>query len=93
MLRLHSLCLLFVRFLSTAQLTVGRPTSAICSFCSCRPKFWWTSTFNALGLIATFVFLPDPARISLAETDRRWRYLCTGKTYHGEAINSKSISW
>ncbi len=74
-----------------------RPKPTVCSSwlsaSTCRPKLWWTSTLNALGLIATFIFLPDPARISLAETDRCWRYLCTGRTYHGEAINSKSLSW
>ncbi len=31
-------------------------------------------------------------RISLAETDRRWRYILAGRTYHGEAINPKSLS-
>lgn len=40
----------------------------------------------------TLLFLPDPLRISLAETDRRWRYITAGRTYHGEAINPKSLS-
>ena len=70
-----------------------RPKLATSQLCACRPKFWWTSTFNALGLIATFVILPDPARISLAETHRRCRYLTNGKTYNGEPIKAKSLSW
>ncbi|DBA96631.1 TPA: hypothetical protein ACH3X1_015490 [Trebouxia sp. C0004] len=57
-----------------------------------RNKFWATSTFNVAGFLLTLVFLPDPMRISLAETDRRWRYILAGRTYHGEAINPKSLS-
>ena len=58
----------------------------------CRNKFWATATFNVVGFILTLLFLPDPLRISLAETDRRWRYITAGRTYHGEAINPKSLS-
>lgn len=58
----------------------------------CRNKFWATATFNVVGFILTLVFLPDPLRISLAETDRRWRYITSGRTYHGEAVNPKSLS-
>ncbi|KAL3156851.1 hypothetical protein ABBQ38_001120 [Trebouxia sp. C0009 RCD-2024] len=57
-----------------------------------RNKFWATATFNVVGFFLTLVFLPDPLRISLAETDRRWRYIMAGRTYHGEAINPKSLS-
>lgn len=57
-----------------------------------RNKFWSTATFNAAGFLLTLFFLPDPLRISLAETDRRWRYITSGRTYHGEAINTKSLS-
>lgn len=57
-----------------------------------RNKFWGTATFNAAGFLLTLFFLPDPLRISLAETDRRWRYITSGRTYHGEAINTKSLS-
>ena len=62
-----------------------------CDDC-CRNKFWATSTFNVAGFLLTLIFLPDPMRISLAETDRRWRYILAGRTYHGEAINPKSLS-
>ena len=57
-----------------------------------RNKFWSTATFNGAGFLLTLLFLPDPLRISLAETDRRWRYITSGRTYHGEAVNTKSLS-
>ena len=31
-------------------------------------------------------------RLSLTELDRRFSFIAQGKTYHGEAINPKSLS-
>eukprot|EP00891_Asterochloris_glomerata_P003209 jgi/Astpho2/3209/Aster-05735 len=58
------------------------------------PKFWWTSTLNALGLIATFNFLPNPARTSLAETDCRWRfekYILRQHKYYNRQLDHEEL--
>jgi hypothetical protein len=58
-----------------------------------RAKFWWTASFNVAGFLLTLVFLPDPARLSLTEGDRRWRYIKAGREYHGEAVNPRGLSY
>ena len=57
-----------------------------------RTKFWLTASFNIGGFILTLLFMPDPLRVSLAEVDRRWAYIRSGRTYHGEAINPRNLS-
>lgn len=57
-----------------------------------RTKFWLTASFNIGGFFLTLLFMPDPMRVSLAEVDRRWAYLRSGRTYHGEAVNPRNLS-
>ncbi|CAK0780840.1 hypothetical protein CVIRNUC_005193 [Coccomyxa viridis] len=57
-----------------------------------RQKFWITASFNFGGALLTLLFMPDPLRLSLTELDRRFSFIAQGKTYHGEAINPKSLS-
>ncbi|MCJ1428374.1 hypothetical protein MMC29_006283 [Sticta canariensis] len=57
-----------------------------------RHKFWLTASFNIGGFLLTLLFMPDPLRVSLAEVDRRWNYLRTGRVYHGEAVKPGNLS-
>ena len=57
-----------------------------------RTKFWLTASFNIGGFFLTLLFMPDPVRVSLAEGDRRWAYLRSGRIYHGEAIAPGNLS-
>lgn len=57
-----------------------------------RLKFWLTASFNIGGFLLTLLFMPDPLRVSLAEVDRRWAYLRSGRVYHGEAVKPGNLS-
>jgi MFS family permease len=58
-----------------------------------KPRFWWCSGLNSVGIFLTFFFVPEPLRVPLAELDRRYAYHSAGKVYHGEAINPQNISF
>ena len=43
----------------------------------------WCSGLNTVGIFLTFLFVPEPLRVPLAELDRRYAYSTAGKVYHG----------
>ncbi len=43
----------------------------------------WCSGLNTVGIFLTFLFVPEPLRVPLAELDRRYAYSAAGKVYHG----------
>ncbi len=43
----------------------------------------WTSALSTVGIFLTFLFVPEPLRVPLAELDRRYAYHSAGKVYHG----------
>ena len=43
----------------------------------------WCSGLNTVGIFLTFLFVPEPLRVPLAELDRRYAYSSAGKVYHG----------
>lgn len=43
----------------------------------------WTSALSTVGIFLTWLFVPEPLRVPLAELDRRYAYHTAGKVYHG----------
>merc|ERR1712136_199444 len=48
-----------------------------------------------IGVVLTFVFIPNVTKLDLQEQDKRWKYILAGKEdeYNGEAINPKYLSF
>ncbi len=46
----------------------------------------WCSGLNTVGIFLTFLFVPEPLRVPLAELDRRYAYSAAGKVYHGALL-------
>ncbi len=46
----------------------------------------WCSGLNTVGIFLTFLFVPEPLRVPLAELDRRYAYTQAGKVYHGASV-------
>jgi hypothetical protein len=38
-----------------------------------------------VGILVTFLFVPEPLRVPLSELDRRYEYYQAGKVYHGSS--------
>ena len=55
------------------------PELSLTSRTLCR----WCSGLNTVGIFLTFLFVPEPLRVPLAELDRRYAYSQAGKVYHG----------
>lgn len=47
-----------------------------------------------MGMLLTWLFLPDTTGLDLKEQERRWQYLRTGREadYHGVAVHPKHLS-
>jgi hypothetical protein len=43
----------------------------------------WCAALSSVGIFLTFLFVPEPLRVPLAELDRRYAYHQAGKVYHG----------
>lgn len=57
-------------------------------------RFYVVPWFGLLGLVVTFVFMPDTTGLDLKEQERRWAFIRAGREYdyHGVAINPKHLS-
>ena len=53
----------------------------------------WCSGLNTVGIFLTFLFVPEPLRVPLAELDRRYAYTSAGKVYHGVPVLCVSCLW
>ncbi len=45
----------------------------------------WCAALNTVGILVTFLFVPEPLRVPLSELDRRYEYYQAGKVYHGSS--------
>ena len=59
-----------------------------------QTKFYVVPWFGLIGMLLTFVFLPDTTGLDLKEQERRWRYIREGKAeeYHGVAVHPNHLS-
>ena len=79
--------------------TVGRRVAHIwrtclsCQASICKPVVTcrWCSGLNTVGIFLTFLFVPEPLRVPLAELDRRYTYTSAGKVYHGAFLALKLV--
>ncbi|KAK9454379.1 phosphate transporter PHO84 [Dipodascopsis uninucleata] len=64
------------------------------NYISDQTKFYFVPWFGLLGMILTFLFLPDTTGLDLMEQDRRWDFIRTGRSaeYHGIAIHPRHLS-
>ena len=62
----------------------AEPNSIVYS--DCIPCGRWTSALSTVGIFLTFLFVPEPLRVPLAELDRRYAYHTAGKVYHGASL-------
>lgn len=60
-----------------------------------RTKFILITMCTLVGMIVTFVFIPDTTGLDLAERQRYWQLVIQGKPhdYHGVAIHPEHLSW
>ena len=59
-----------------------------------QTKFYVVPWFGLLGVILTWLFLPDTTGLDLKEQERRWNYIREGREheYHGAAVHPKHLS-
>jgi hypothetical protein len=68
--------------------------SVLYNYIDTQTKFYVVPWFGLVGLIVTFLFLPDTTGLDLKEQERRWNYIRSGREadYHGIAIHPKHLS-
>ncbi|EKD19010.1 uncharacterized protein L3040_006504 [Drepanopeziza brunnea f. sp. 'multigermtubi'] len=59
-----------------------------------QTKFYFVPWFGLVGMLLTYIFLPDTTGLDLKEQERRWAYLRDGRDseYHGIAVHPKHLS-
>ncbi|KAF4122627.1 to MFS phosphate transporter [Geosmithia morbida] len=59
-----------------------------------RTKFHVVPWFGLVGMLLTFLFLPDTTGLDLKEQERRWTYIRAGRDhdYHGVAVHPSHLS-
>lgn len=64
------------------------------SYTSVQTRFYVVPWFGLLGVLVTWLFLPDTTGLDLKEQERRWAYIRSGREheYHGVAIHRKHLS-
>jgi hypothetical protein len=64
------------------------------NYISTQTKFYFVPWFGLMGMIVTFLFLPDTTGLDLKEAERRWQYIRAGREqdYHGVAVHPKHLS-
>jgi hypothetical protein len=57
-------------------------------------KFFVVPWFGLVGMLITFLFLPDTTGLDLKEQERRWHYIRAGRAseYHGVAVHPTHLS-
>ncbi|TQS35380.1 hypothetical protein Golomagni_04201 [Golovinomyces magnicellulatus] len=68
--------------------------SVLYNYISDRRKFYVVPWFGLVGMILTWLFVPDTTGLDLKEQERRWDFIRAGKEsdYHGIAVHSKHLS-
>ncbi|KAF4980952.1 hypothetical protein FZEAL_3147 [Fusarium zealandicum] len=68
--------------------------SVLYNYIDDQTKFYVVPWFGLLGMLLTWVFLPDTTGLDLKEQERRWHYIRDGKEeeYHGVAVNPAHLS-
>ncbi|RKF53435.1 Inorganic phosphate transporter 1-2 [Golovinomyces cichoracearum] len=59
-----------------------------------QTKFYVVPWFGLVGMILTWIFVPDTTGLDLKEQERRWEFIRAGKEsdYHGIAVHSNHLS-
>lgn len=74
---------------------LGALTAAVMyNYISTQTKFYVVPWFGLLGMLLTWLFLPDTTGLDLKEQERRWQYIRAGREqdYHGVAVHPKHLS-
>ncbi|KAH8893818.1 MFS general substrate transporter [Thozetella sp. PMI_491] len=68
--------------------------SVLYNYIDTQTKFYVVPWFGLIGMLLTFVFLPDTTGLDLKEQERRWAYLREGRgeDYHGIAVHPQHLS-
>ncbi|KAI9746798.1 MAG: hypothetical protein M1835_002410 [Candelina submexicana] len=80
---------------SAAVGKLGALTPAILyNYIDNQTKFLVGPWFGLIGMILTWLFLPDTTGLDLKEQERRWQYIHAGREedYHGIAIHPRHLS-
>lgn len=64
------------------------------NYISTQQKFYIVPWFGLMGMLLTWLFLPDTTGLDLKEQERRWQFLRAGREadYHGVAVHPKHLS-
>jgi len=64
------------------------------NYISTQQKFYIVPWFGLMGMLLTWLFLPDTTGLDLKEQERRWQFIRAGKEheYHGIAVHPKHLS-
>lgn len=68
--------------------------SVLYNYIDTPTKFLVVPWFGLLGMVLTYLFLPDTTGLDLKEQERRWRYIRENRAheYHGVAVNPRHLS-
>lgn len=68
--------------------------SVLYNYIDDQTKFYVVPWFGLIGMLLTWLFLPDTTGLDLKEQERRWSYIIQGKAdeYHGVAVNPQHLS-
>jgi len=64
------------------------------NYISTQQKFYIVPWFGLMGMLLTWLFLPDTTGLDLKEQERRWHFIRAGREheYHGTAVHPKHLS-
>jgi hypothetical protein len=64
------------------------------NYISTQQKFYIVPWFGLMGMLLTWLFLPDTTGLDLKEQERRWQFIRAGMEheYHGTAVHPKHLS-
>jgi hypothetical protein len=68
--------------------------SVVYNYIDTQQKFYFVPWFGLVGMLLTYLFLPDTTGLDLKEQERRWAYLREGRghEYHGIAVHPQHLS-
>ena len=64
------------------------------NYITIQQKFYVVPWFGVVGMLLTFIWLPDTTGLDLKEQERRWQYIREGRghEYHGVAVHPHHLS-
>ena len=64
------------------------------NYITIQQKFYVVPWFGLVGMLLTFIWLPDTTGLDLKEQERRWQYIRQGRghEYHGVAVHPHHLS-